>query len=130
MFLEGLDQIISIFFSDIFDAEVVNDKGESDVTRRMLPEGGSAGDRRISKLGQVDFQVVICDVAGLFETRHAFADLHIDSSVRADEPAQVVWLNDLVWEEIQGKFHVLVSVHGGAVVEIFDVQRHKLGIRS
>ena len=32
--------------------------------------------------------------------------------------------------EIQGKFHVLVSGHGGAVVEIFDVKRHKPGVRG
>ena len=45
--------MISILFSDIFDAEVVDDKGESDVMRRMLPEGGGVRDRRISKLGKV-----------------------------------------------------------------------------
>ena len=67
------------------------------------------------KLGEVDFQPVIGNVAGLFETRHAFVDLHIDPSVREDESEQVVLLNDLIREEIQGKFHVLVSGHGGAV---------------
>ena len=49
LFLEGLDQVVSIFFAGIFDAKVVNDKGEGDVTRRMLPEGRGVGDRRISK---------------------------------------------------------------------------------
>ena len=53
--------MISIFFSDIFDAEVVNDKEESDVTCRMLPKGGGAGDRRIYKLGKVGFQTFIGD---------------------------------------------------------------------
>ena len=96
----------------------------------MLPEGGGAGDRRISKLGEVDFQLVIGDAAGLFETRHAFADLHIDQDVRSDKAAQVVLLNDLIREEIQGKFHVVVSRYGGAVVEIFDVQHHKPGVRG
>ena len=50
-FLESLDKGISIVFADIFDAEVVNDKGEGDVMRRMLPEVRGAGDRCISKLG-------------------------------------------------------------------------------
>ena len=51
--------MISIFFSDIFDAKVVDDKGESDVMHRMLPEGGGVGDRFISKLSEVEFQTVI-----------------------------------------------------------------------
>ena len=29
--------MISIFFSEIFDTEVVDNKGESDVARHMLP---------------------------------------------------------------------------------------------
>ena len=58
--------MISIFFSDVFDAKVVNDKGEIDVTRRMLPEGGGVGGRRISKLGEVGFQRVIGNADGLF----------------------------------------------------------------
>ena len=130
LFLEGLEQVVSIVFADIFYAEVVNDKGESDVTLRMLPYGGGARDRRISKQGKVYFQPVIGDAAGLFETRHAFAYLHIDPAVRSGEAAQVVLLNDLVREEIQGEFYVLLSRHGVAIVEIFDVQRHKMGIRG
>ena len=55
MILEGLDQVISIFFADILDTEVVDNKVEGDVTRRILLEGRDAGDRRIFKLGQVDF---------------------------------------------------------------------------
>ena len=58
--------MISIFFADIFDAEFVDNKGEGDVTRRMPPEGRDAGYRRISKLGEVDFQPVVGDAAGLF----------------------------------------------------------------
>ena len=130
MFLEGLDQMISIFFSKIFDAKVVDNKGESDVMRRMLPKVWGTGDRCISKLGKVYFQPVVGDADGLFGTRNAFADLHIYPDVRAEKAAQVVLLNDLVREEIQGEFHVLESGHGGAVVEIFDIQRHKPGIRD
>ena len=58
--------MISILFPDKFDANVVNNKGESDVTRHMFPEGGGAGDRHISKLGEVDFQPVIGDATSLF----------------------------------------------------------------
>ena len=130
LLLEGLYQVISILFANIFDEKVVDDKGEGDVTRCMLPKGRGARDRCISKLDEVDFKPVIGNADVLFETRHAFADLHIDPAVGADEAAQVVLFDDLVWEEIQDEFHVLVSGHGGAVVEVFDVERHKLGVRG
>ena len=93
-----MDQVIRIFFAEIFDAEVVDDKGEGDIMRHMLPEGRVVGDMHISKLGEVYFQPVIGDVAGLFVTRHAFADLHIDPAFGVDEAAQVVLFNDLVRE--------------------------------
>ena len=87
----------------------------------MLLKGEGTGGRRISKLGKVYFKLVIGNAAVLFETRHVFADIHIDPAVREDEAVQVVLLNDLLWEEIQGEFCVLVSGYGVAVVEIFDV---------
>ena len=90
--------MIRIFFANIFDAKVVNNKEEGDVTHLMLPEGRVAGDRRISKLGDVEFQPVIGNAVGLFETRHDFADLHIDPVVGADKVVQVVLINDLVRE--------------------------------
>ena len=64
------------------------------------------------------------------KTRHAFTDLHIDPAVGADKAAQVVLFDDIFREEIQGEFYVLVSCHGGAVLEVFDVERHKPGVRG
>ena len=90
--------MISIFFSGIFDTKAVDDKGEGDVTRHMNPEGRGAGDRRISKLGEVDFQPVIGNAAVLFDTQNAFTNLHIDPAVGADEDAQVVLFDDIVRE--------------------------------
>ena len=68
----------------------------------------------------MDFQPVISDAAVSFQTRHAFVDLYIDP--------QVVLFDDLVREETQGVFHVLVTGHGGAVVEVLNVERHKPGV--
>ena len=64
----------------------------------------------------------------MFETWHAFSYLHIDPDVGADKAAQVVLFDDIAREETQGEFHVLVPVHGGAVVEVFNVNRNKLGV--
>ena len=85
---------------------------------------GVRRDRRISKLGEVDFQLVIGNADGLFEIRNSFADLHIDPAVEADESVQAILIDDLAREEIQSDFHVLLLVHGDAIVEIFDDNFH------
>ena len=45
-----------------------------------------------------------------------------------DKAVQVVLFDDLVREKIQGQCHVLVPGHGGAVVEVLNVERHKPGV--
>ena len=48
--------------------------------------------------------------------------------VGADKVVQVVLINDLVREEIQGEFHVLILGHGVAVLEVLNVEHHKSGV--
>ena len=55
-------------------------------------------------------------------------DLHIYPAVGANKAAQFVLFNDIVREEIQGEFHVLVPNHGSAVVEIYNIDSNELGV--
>ena len=71
-------------------------------------------------MGKVSFELVVGDAAGLFEAGHAFSDLHVDSAVQT-ERAEAVLVNNFVWDACQGELHVLVSGHGGAIIEVFDI---------
>ena len=39
-------------------------------------------------------------------------------------------VNNFVQDARQGEFHVLVSGHGSAIIEVFDIQGHELGTGS
>ena len=54
-FLEGLDEVVGVLFSDILDAKVVYDEGEKYGFGVVLPERGGSGYRGESELGKVSF---------------------------------------------------------------------------
>ena len=54
-FLEGLDEVVGIFFADIFDAKIIHHKGKSDGFGSMIPKGGGVGNRRKAEPRKVRF---------------------------------------------------------------------------
>ena len=119
-FLEGLDEVVSVFRANILDPKIVDDEGESDRLGSVLPERRSSGNRGESKMGKVRFEPVISNAAGLFEAGHDFLDLEVNPAVRT-ECAEVVLFDDFVRDTGQHKFHVLVAGHGSAIVKILDI---------
>lgn len=77
--------------------------------------------------GKVGNKGIIGDLAGLGKTIHALADFDIYVAV-VDERAEVVLVEDGFGDEGNGNHHVLIPVHGGIEVKIFDVHGHELGI--
>ena len=75
--LESLDDMVSSFFADLFDTEVINHKGETYFFCGMLPKGRGSRDGGLEKLGKVDLEPIVCNAAGLFQDWHAFADIQV-----------------------------------------------------
>ena len=65
--IERMDEMVSIFFADVFDTEVVNHEGEKDIFGGMLPKRRGLRDMGVAKLGKVDLEPIICNTAGLFQ---------------------------------------------------------------
>ena len=74
-FLEGLDEVVGVLFADVLDPKVVNDEGENDGLGGVLPERRGSGHRGEAEMGEVSFESVVGDAAGLLEAGHAFLDL-------------------------------------------------------
>ena len=74
-FLEGLGEVVGVIFADVLDSKVINNEGENDGLGGVLPERRGSGNRGETKMGEVRFALVVCDVAVLFEAGHAFSDL-------------------------------------------------------
>ena len=54
-FLEGLDEVVGILFSDVLDAKVVYDEGEEYGFGVVLPQCQGSGYRGETELGEVSF---------------------------------------------------------------------------
>ena len=121
--------MIGIRFSDIFHAEIINNKGKGNVPGGMLPKIRSARYRGVAELGKMGLQAIIGYFAGLLEAGHALADFHIDPAVRG-ESAHIVLLNDFLRDEAERNFHVFKLVHGSVVIKILDVECQELDIGS
>ena len=74
-FLEGLDEVVGVLFADVLDPKVINGEGEKDGLGGVIPESRGSGNRGEATMGEVSFESVVGDAAGLFEAGHAFSDL-------------------------------------------------------
>ena len=126
-FLEGLDEVVIIFFAGIFDAKIIHYKGKSDGFGGIIPKGRGAGNGRKSELRKVRFEAIIGDAPGLFEAGHNLANLLVYPSVGA-ERLEVLLVNSLGRDASKCKVHIFLPSHISTVVEVLDVQSHKVSI--
>ena len=96
-FLEGLDEVAIVLFFDVLDAKVIYDKGEKYGFGVVIPKRRGYGYRGKTELGEVSFESVAGDAAGLLEARHAFSNIEIDPAV-GTERAEAVLFNNFVWD--------------------------------
>ena len=85
--------------------------------------------RGISMLEKAFDQEFLCDHARLGKAVHAAANFQVDLAV-VDLVHQVVLVDDLLWYDVNGQEHIFVAFHGGAQVEVFDIDNHEFGIRG
>ena len=74
-FLEGLDEVVGVIFSDVLDAKVIYDEGEKYGFGVLLPQRRGSRYRGKTELGKVSFESVVGDAAGLLEAGHSFLGL-------------------------------------------------------
>ena len=111
--------------ADVLDTKIVNHKGEADVFGGMLPKGRGPSDGWVAKLGKVYLEPIVRDAAGLFQAWHAFADLQLYPSLRCK--LEEVVLSDDFLREYRQADHILVTPHGGVVINILNVKSDEAG---
>ena len=87
--------MVGVILAGILEPKVVDRLGESDWLCGVLPERRRSGNRGESKMSKTSFELVVGDMAGLFEAGHAFSDLEVNPAVRT-ECAEVVMLKSTV----------------------------------
>ena len=58
-FLEGLDEVVGVLFSDVLYAKIVNDEGEEYGLGVVIPQRRGSGYRGETELGEVSFELVV-----------------------------------------------------------------------
>ena len=114
---------------DVLDTKIVDHKGEADVFGGMLPKGRGSSVGGVAKLGKVYLEPIVHNASGLFQAWHAFVDLQVYPSVRC-KLEEVVLGDDFLREYRQADFHILVTPHGGVVINCFNVKSDEAGIGS
>ena len=74
-FLEGLDEVVGVLLAYVLEPKLINDEGENDGLVGVLPERRDSEHRGEAEMGEVRFELVVGNAAGLLETRHAFLDI-------------------------------------------------------
>ena len=64
--------MVGVLFADVLDPKVINEEVENDGFGGVLPERRGSRNRGEAKMGEVSFELVVGDAAGLFEDGHAF----------------------------------------------------------
>ena len=96
-FLEGLDEVVGVLFSDVFDTKVVYNEGEEYGFGVVIPQCWGSGYRGETELDEVSFESVVGDATGLLEAGHAFLDLKVDPAV-GTQSVEAVLFSDFVWD--------------------------------
>ena len=70
-----------------------------------MRDGGVAVGRKVLD------EEVVCDATGLLEYGHAFLDLNVDVVI-VDKCVEVILCDDFIWDDVDGKVHVLEVLRG------------------
>jgi hypothetical protein len=79
------------------------------------------------ELGETLDESIVGELASFGNTVHAFTDKKVSVVY---EGFELVLLHDAGRNDFAGDSHMLVLVHGSLQVEVYDVDRHELFIRS
>ncbi len=96
IFLDCLQEVLGVLFSDVFDSKIVDDQGERNGMPLVLPQTRSCFALRIAMFLQSFGEEFLCDDPRLGEPVHALADLAVHESIRGCDIAQFVVLDDVV----------------------------------
>ena len=116
-----MGQIIDVVLPHIIDTEVINNERKNDVFGGVFPKRGDARDGGISKLGEMQMELVILNATGLFQAWYSFADFHVNPDV-GGQGGKTILADDFIGGNIQGNFHVFVPGHWSFIIKVFNVQ--------
>ena len=107
MVVEALDEMVGVFFADVFDTKVINDETKTDGAPCVMPEARGVADRCVAIATKEMDQLFFGKDASSGKTIHSVADLHIYLSV-VGNVSEFVVRDDFLGDGVDGDEHVFV----------------------
>ena len=101
--------MLSMLFSNILNAEIVDNESEADWSCSVFPETRGVDDFIVAVFGEVLFQQFVGQYTGLGEAIHGARNFHINASV-FDFITEEILVNDVVREDLDWNPHVFITV--------------------
>ena len=114
-----------MLFAHVFDAEVVDYEAETDGSSYMHEEAWDGFGLVVSMCGEMWDEVVIGNLACLWESVHAFVDFDEEKSVLVNKVVEVVEIDDLLGNGGDVDAHVFWVWQVVVEVVVFDVHGHE-----
>jgi hypothetical protein len=119
------NEMVNVLLLLIVNAKIIDNQGEHEWLRCVFPEARSIFAFVIALWGKMLLQELVGKDPGLGETPDGLAHLEVDVSSN-NFGIEVVLVDDPQRKEIDGHFHVLVTVESRCKVEVADVEAHVL----
>ena len=118
---EALDEMVGMFFANVFDTKVINDETKTDGAPCVMPEAQGVVYRFVAIATEETHQLFFGKDAGLGKTIHSAVYLHIYFSI-VDNVSEFVVHDDFFRGGVEGDEHVFVIIRWCAKIVVFNVQ--------
>ena len=129
MVAEALDQMVSMLFADVFDAEVIHNEAEADWAPLVVPKARSVSYGGVTIAAQEVDELVFSEYARLWKAIHAAVYFGIDFAF-VDDGAKIVKVNDFQQDEVDWDEHIFVVVHRCPKIVVLDIKAQPMGTWS
>ena len=113
--------MVGVFFSDVFDTEIINNKTKTYGAPCVMPEAWGVAYRCIAVAPEEADQLFLGQDAGLGKTVRPATYLHVDFAVM-DNVMEFVVCDDFMGDGGDGDEHVFVILHRCAKIVVFNIQ--------
>ena len=118
---EHLYEMLDMFLVDELNTKIVPNLSETNCGPFVLPVSGCEFFLCVAGLEKALFKELLCNYAGLWESIHTSSYLAVYVYVWVYLFTEVVFFNDIFWEQFKLHLEIFVACHWCFQVDILDV---------
>jgi len=118
--------VVHVLYVGDFNTEIVDDEAENNTLPDVTPEARGVLALVVALCGQLLFEELVGDDAGLGEAVHSFLNFNVHPSLFVDQVPEFVFFNDFFRDDVESEAHVFRIGHRSVEVEVgqFDAKEH------